>query len=76
MCGSTEDLEIKMKKTFPLRECTIVRSKLIYAQIRKYLMKGAIILLIILLRISNTYIMLTMCFTYIILFNLSNSTVT
>lgn len=47
MCGSTQDLEIKMKKTFPLRECTVVRSKLIYVQIRKYLMKGAIILLII-----------------------------
>lgn len=54
MCGSTQGLEIKMKKTLPLRECTIVRSVLIYAQIRKYLMKGDIILLMILLRISNT----------------------
>ena len=50
MCGNTQGLEIKMK-TLPLRECTIVRSILICAQIRKYLMKGDIILLMILLRI-------------------------
>lgn len=47
----------------------------IYAQITKYLMKSVIIFLIILLTITNTYVMLTVCFTYTIIFNLCNNTV-
>ena len=50
--------------------------KYICAQITKYLMKGNIILLITLLTISKIYVTLTICFTYIILFDFCNKTIT